>query len=76
MGKIFCWGIFQGEHCSWVGKLEGSNFSGEILLWGDLPEILYQTLLMSCFLFASSILRAGMLRVIAHGKFLPRLNCL
>ena len=38
--KFSAGGIFQGEQCSWVGKLEGSNFSGEILLWGNLPEIL------------------------------------
>ena len=42
----------------------------------NLPEFLYEVLLMSCCLFADSILRVETLRVIVRGKFSPGLNCL
>ena len=53
--------IFRAE-----GSFQGVNFSGEILHWGNLPEFLYKILLMSCFLFADSILCVEMLRVNCH----------
>jgi hypothetical protein len=43
---------------------------------GYFPEFLYKILLISCFLFADSILCVEMLKVIVRGKFSPGLNCL
>jgi hypothetical protein len=57
-------------------EFPGGEFSGEILHWGNLPEFLYEIPLMFCFLFADTILRVEMLRVIVQDKFSPGLNCL
>ena len=63
--------IFHGER-----SFQGLNFSEEILHYGNLPEFLYEILLVSYFLIADSILSAEMLRVIVRGKFSPGFNCL
>ena len=56
-------------------SFQGLNFLGEILQFGNLPEFLHKFLLMSCFLFADSILRVEMLSVIVRSKFSSGLNC-
>ena len=56
--------IFQGE-----GIFQGVDFSGKILHYENLLEFPYEILLMSCFLFADSILRVEMLMVIVRRKF-------
>ena len=46
-------------------------------IMGDFPRIpIRNYFYMSCFIFADSILRTEMLRVIVLGGFLPGLNCL
>ena len=64
-------GIFHGD-----GSFQGVNFSGEILYWGTLPEFLYEIYHVSCFLFADSILRLEMLRIVVQGKLSPGFNFL
>ena len=67
-GMFYGWGssrkIFHR-----VGSFQGVNFSGEILHRRNLSELLYEILLMSCFLFSVSILRVEILRVIVRGIF-------
>ena len=45
------------------------NLSVEILRRGNLQEVMYEILFTSYFLFADSISRVEMLRVIVRGKF-------
>ena len=65
-----------GIMLSGEGRFQGVNFSRKILYQRNLPEFLYEILLMSCFLFADSILPVEKIRVGVLGKFSPGLNCL
>ena len=69
--KFSVGGIFHSG-----GSSPRVNFSGEVLHRGNLPEFLYEISLVSCFLFADSILRVKMLRVTVRGKVSSGLNCL
>ena len=68
--------LLHGEKFLGTGNFLWGEFLEEILHRGNLPEFLYKFLLMSCFLFANSILRIKMLMVTVQGKFLPGLNFL
>ena len=59
----------MGEIFHEEGSFQGVNFSGEILQRGHLPEFLYDTLLMSCFLLSNSLLCMDMLRITVQDKF-------
>ena len=75
-GGFSAGGIFLGDNFLWGGKFPGGEFSEEILHWGNLSELIYGILLMSCFLFSVSVLRLETLGVIVRGNFSPGLDCL
>ena len=63
--------VFLGE-----GSFQGLNFSGEICN-GGIGQNSHTTFVeMSSFLFANSVLRVKMLRVIVRGKYSPGCDCL
>jgi len=67
-GEFSAEGFFQGENFPRRVKFPGVNFSGEILRWGNFLEFLYETLLMTSFLYVDSILRVEMLSVTVWGE--------
>ena len=63
-GRFLAWGIFYGED-----SFEGRNFRGKLYTGGICQSFYLKLFYFSYFLFADSVLRLEMLRVIVRGKF-------
>ena len=75
--NFFSGGFSEGRIFHGKGEFQGMDFLGEILHRGtSMSGFPYEMFLVSCFLFADSILRVEMLRAIVRNKFSTRLNCL